>query len=101
MPPDTGFKIERDPDTVRAPDVAFVARERLADIPDAGYAELAADWVAEIRSSNDLPGVELEKAGKWPGAGVRVVGVLDLVRRAECIYRSDGTDSTSDPAGVL
>ncbi len=38
---DTGFKIERDPETVRAPDVAFVARERLAQIPEAGYAELA------------------------------------------------------------
>src|SRR5438552_3278939 len=33
---DTGFKIERDPDTVRAPDVAFVPRERLAQIPEAG-----------------------------------------------------------------
>src|SRR5881628_2921379 len=43
---DTGFKIERDPDTVRAPDVAFVARERLPRIPDEGYAELAPDWVA-------------------------------------------------------
>src|SRR6266480_6450860 len=38
---DTGFKIERDPETVRAPDVAFVPRERLAQIPEAGYAELA------------------------------------------------------------
>jgi len=36
MPPDTGFQIERDPDPVRAPDVAFVARARLADIPDEG-----------------------------------------------------------------
>ena len=56
MPPDTGFKIERDPDTVRAPDVAFVARERLADIPDEGYAELAPDWVAEILSPSDRRG---------------------------------------------
>ena len=31
---DTGFKIERDPDTVRAPDLAFVARDRLAEIPE-------------------------------------------------------------------
>jgi len=32
---DAGFKIERDPDTVRAPDVAFVAREPLSTVqPD-------------------------------------------------------------------
>jgi Uma2 family endonuclease len=29
---DTGFRIERDPDTVRAPDVAFVSRDRLGQI---------------------------------------------------------------------
>jgi len=77
MPPDTGFKIERDPDTVRAPDVAFVVRERLAHIPDEGYAELAPDWVAEILSPSDRPGEVLEKVGQWLGAGVRVVWVLD------------------------
>src|SRR5919202_3905652 len=30
---DTGFKIARDPDTVRAPDVAFVGRDRADQIP--------------------------------------------------------------------
>jgi len=35
---DTGFKITSDPDTVRAPDVAFVARERTDRIPARGYA---------------------------------------------------------------
>ena len=101
MPPDTGFKIERDPDTVRAPDVAFVARERLADIPDDGYAELAPDWVAEILSPNDRPGEVLEKVGQWLGAGVRVVWVLDQVRRDARIYRADGTVSTVAPDGEL
>src|SRR6266540_1495969 len=42
---DTGFQIERGPDTVRAPDVAFVAADRLAQIPEEGYAELAPDLV--------------------------------------------------------
>jgi len=98
---DTGFKIERDPDTVRAPDVAFVARERLAQIPDEGYAELAPDWVAEILSPSDRPGEVLEKVGQWLGAGVRVVWVLDQVRRDARIYRADGTVSTVEPDGEL
>ena len=98
---DTGFKIERDPDTVRAPDVAFVARERLAHIPDEGYAELAPDWVAEIVSPNDRPGEVLEKVGQWLGAGVRVVWVLDQKRWDARIYRADGTVSTVEPDGEL
>ena len=98
---DTGFKIERDPDTVRAPDVAFVARERLAQIPDEGYAELAPDWVAEILAPSDRPGEVLEKVGQWLGAGVRVVWVLDQVRRDARIYRADGTVSTVEPDGEL
>src|SRR2546426_9618436 len=40
---DTGFKIASDPDSVRAPDVAFVARERTGLILSRGYAELAPD----------------------------------------------------------
>src|SRR5882762_3774591 len=43
---DTGFKIASDPDTVRAPDVAFVARTRAEGIPQRGYAELAPDLLA-------------------------------------------------------
>jgi len=98
---DTGFKIERDPDTVRAPDVAFVARERLGRIPDEGYADFAPDWVAEILSPSDRPGEVLEKVGQWLGAGVRVVWVLDQVRRDARIYRADGTVSTVEPDGEL
>ena len=101
MPPDTGFKIERDPDTGGAPDVAFVVRERLAHIPDEGYAELAPDWVAEILSPSDRPGEVLEKVGQWLGGGVRVVWVLDQVRRDARIYRADGTVATVEPDGEL
>lgn len=91
---DTGFKIERDPDTVRAPDVAFVARERLAQIPEEGYADLAPDWVAEILSPSDRPGEVLEKVGQWLNAGVRLAWVIDPVRRDALIYRADGSVSS-------
>jgi len=88
---DTGFKIQGDPDTVRAPDVAFVARDHLGRIPEAGYAELAPDLVAEILSPADRPGEVLEKVGQWLSAGVRVVWVLDPQRRHARVYRADGT----------
>lgn len=90
---DTGFQIERDPDTVRAPDVAFVARERLAQIREHGYATLAPDLVVEILSPNDRPGEVLDKVGQWLSAGVRLVWVIDAVRRLARVYRADGTES--------
>jgi Uma2 family endonuclease len=98
---DTGFKIARDPDTVRAPDVAFVARERLARIPEEGYAEFAPDWVAEILSPGDRPGEVLEKVGQWLDAGVRLVWVLDPVRWQARVYRADGTESIVGPEEQL
>ena len=94
---DTGFKIARDPDTVRAPDVAFVARDRLTQIPEEGYAELAPDLVVEILSPGDRPGEILDKVGQWLSAGVRLVWVLDPSRLNARIYRADGTVSTVGP----
>lgn len=94
---DTGFKVARDPDTVRAPDVAFVAQSRLSQIPDEGYAELAPDWVAEILSPGDRPGDVLEKVGQWLSAGVRLVWVLDPARRHARVYRGDGSVATAGP----
>ena len=51
---ETGFLLRRDPDTVRAPDVAFVAAQRLGigDIP-AGIPELAPDLIVEVVSPGD------------------------------------------------
>ncbi len=98
---DTGFKIAHDPDTVRAPDVAFVAASRVSGIPDAGYADLAPDWVAEIVSPGDRPGEVLEKVGQWLDAGVRMVWVIDSARAAARIYRADGTVAMIGPDGEL
>ena len=46
---ETGFILRRDPDTVRAPDAAFVARERLpaGELP-AGYLEMVPDLAVEV-----------------------------------------------------
>lgn len=98
---DTGFKIEREPDTVRAPDLAFVAQDRLAQIPADGYAELAPDLVVEILSQSDRPGEVLEKVGQWLNAGARLAWVLDPGRQHARIYRADGTVTIVGPAEDL
>lgn len=98
---DTGFKIASDPDTVRAPDLAFVSRERAALIPPRGYAALAPDLVAEILSPDDRPGEVLAKVGEWLEAGVRIVWVIDPDGKVAHAYRSDGSVATIASDGVL
>src|SRR5207249_2074376 len=88
---DTGFKIASDPDTVRAPDVAFVARERAGAIRARGYAELAPDLLAEILSPDDRPAEVLAKVADWLAAGTRIVWVIDPQRRDARVYRQDGS----------
>ncbi len=94
---DTGFHIACDPDTVRAPDVAFVTRDRLKQIPERGYAQLAPDWVAEILSHGDRPGEVLEKIGQWLAGGVRLVWVIDPQHHHAMVYRADGSVSMVGP----
>jgi Uma2 family endonuclease len=88
---DTGFKIASDPDTVRAPDVAFVRRDRADQIPARGYAELAPDLLAEILSPDDRLAEILAKVAEWLAAGAHLVWLVDTERREIRIYRQDGS----------
>lgn len=98
---DTGFKIGANPDTVRAPDVAFISRGRLAQIPPRGYAQLAPDLVAEILSPEDRPAEVLAKVADWLDAGARLVWVIDPTRVEARIYRTDGSLSLVGADGRL
>jgi Uma2 family endonuclease len=69
---ETGFKISSDPDTVRAPDVAFIQQQRLQKIgPVEGYWPGAPDLVAEVVSPNDRYTDVEEKVSDWLDAGTR------------------------------
>lgn len=87
---DPGFILERDPDTVRAPDVAFVRRDRLPPGPVRGFAEFIPDLAVEVRSPSDRTGELLVKVGDWLNAGVALLWVIDPVRRCAQVYRPDG-----------
>jgi Uma2 family endonuclease len=98
---DTGFKIRSGPDTVRAPDLAFVAEERVPLVPRRGYAALAPDLVAEILSPDDRPGEVLAKVGDWLDAGTRLVWVIDAERGDARVHRSDGSIALVGPDDAL
>ena len=98
---DTGFQLARDPDTVRAPDVAFVRRERLPEPEPVGYAAFAPDLVVEVLSPGDRPGETLAKVGDWLTAGSRLVWVVDPGRREARVYRQDGSETLLGESDVL
>ncbi len=84
---DTGFITERDPDTVRGPDLAFWRRERLPEVPE-GYAEVAPDLVAEVVSPGDHYSRVQNKVRHYLTRGVRMVWVVDPEDRSVTVYRS-------------
>ncbi|MGH7673422.1 MAG: Uma2 family endonuclease [Gemmatimonadales bacterium] len=98
---ETGFMLATSPDTVRAPDVAFVARERLPPPGTTGYPALAPDLVVEVLSPGDRPGEVLAKVADWLSAGTRLVWVVDPERRLARVYRRDGSETIVTADGAL
>ena len=98
---ETGFTLARNPDTVRAPDVAFISTARLPEPPPRGFAELAPDLAVEVLSPDDRPGEVLAKVGNWLTAGARLVWVVDPVRVLARAYRADGSESMLDEMDAL
>ena len=98
---DPGFTLERNPDTVRAPDIAFVQRSRVPDPLPTAFAEFAPDLAVEVLSPYDRPGETLAKIGDWLDAGTRLVWVIDAARRQARVYRQDGTEAVLSETDAL
>jgi Uma2 family endonuclease len=85
---DTGFKLATNPDTVRAPDIAFVARERIpaAGIPTA-YWPGAPDLAVEVLSPTDVRSEIDEKIDEYLRSGVRLVWFVNPFERRVTVHR--------------
>jgi Uma2 family endonuclease len=84
---ETGFLISENPDTVRAPDLAFTSASRVAPRAVARWVRVIPDFVAEVVSSGDRPTEIAEKVQMWLDAGVRLVWVLYPTRRVVEVHR--------------
>lgn len=86
---ETGFRLTRDPDTVRAPDVAFIARQNLpAEMPAEAFWPGAPDLVVEVLSPGDRTGEVDEKIEAWLAAGTAAVWVVDPKLQTVTVYES-------------
>ncbi|HEU0021538.1 MAG TPA: Uma2 family endonuclease [Dehalococcoidia bacterium] len=99
---ETGFRLARNPDTVRAPDVAFVTRERLpAEDLLVGFPDLVPDLVVEVVSPSDSAGAVQAKLEDWLRSGASLVWVVYPDTRSVAVYRSLDQVSILTPGDSL
>jgi Uma2 family endonuclease len=89
-----GFRISRQPDTVRAPDAAFVRADRVVDT--ASFFEGPPDVAFEVTCPGDSYSEIEEKTLDWLRAGVRVVVVVDPRTSSVRIHRISGAANVAD-----
>ena len=98
---EAGYVLARDPDTVRGPDVSFIARERLRDFDDTRFFEGAPDLAVEILSPSNRPAAVHAKVADYLAAGTRVVWVVDPKLETVRSYRDLLSPRTVDANGTL
>ncbi len=99
---DSGVVTQRDPDSVRGPDVAYYSAARIPPVGRwTGYPEFAPDLVVEVRSPSDRWGELLAKAAEFLRAGVLVVVLLDPETRSACVVEADRAPRNLGPEDTL
>ena len=86
---ETGFHVERAPDSVLGPDVAFVSRERLEAVGNLEkYFPFAPDLAIEVLSPGNTRREMEEKVAMYFAAGSRAVWVFNPKKRTAAAYTS-------------
>ena len=99
---DSGVWLERNPDTVREPDVAFTSAERLPlDLFVQGYAEVVPDLVVEVASPSDSRRAVAEKVQMWLDYGVRLVWAAWPDSRTIDVHPAGGPVTTLTESDTL
>lgn len=103
---ETGFLLARSPDTVRAPDVAFVAESRLPRGRVVGFFEGAPDLAVEVLSPSDLRDEAARdrsaaKIRDWLAAGCLEVWSVDPGSRTVTVHRPNGAVTLGNDADAV
>ncbi len=102
MGSDSGVWLERDPDTVREPDIAFFsAKTSPLDQRVTGFAQVEPDLVVEVASPGDSPRELNDKARMWLSFGARLVWVVNPEQRTVHVHRTNRPVVTLNDAETL
>lgn len=106
---ETGYILARNPDVVRAPDVSFLAADRVpaGGVPEEGFIDGVPSLAIEVVSPNDLDSEVTDKVLDYLEAGCERVWVVRPRRNTVTIHYANGTARilsagtvlTSDDAG--
>jgi len=77
-------------DDVVVPDIAGWRNERMVDVPDAAFADLAPDWVCEVLSPRTQKIDRSRKMGIYARDGVRHIWLIDPIEQILEVYRLQG-----------
>ena len=88
---EAGFILATNPDTVRAPDIAFVRQDRVPSRDQRGFFKGPPDAAMEVLSPDDRPAEIRDKIAGYLGSGVPLVVIIDPAKRTATSYRTDGT----------
>lgn len=89
---ETGFLLSRDPDTVCAPDIAFIRNEHIPlDLPEDAFWPGAPDLAVEVVSPGDTYREVNEKANAWLTGGAQLIWIVNPLLRTVSVYHSDGS----------
>jgi Uma2 family endonuclease len=93
---ETGFVIQHadGAESVLAPDMAYIAAERIPDPLPEGFWRIPPDLVVEIRSRSESQREVAQKTAMWLEAGVRLVWNVDPYRQVVSVHRAKGTEQT-------
>jgi Uma2 family endonuclease len=97
---DAGVILEREPDTVRGPDLAYYSKERVPVLPT-GYFEVPPDLAVEVLSPDDAASRINSKVRHYLAHGVRLVWVVDPEERTVTVYRSREQIRILEETGML
>jgi len=84
---DSGLVVERDPDSVRGPDVTFYDDDETAEDMERNYSSKPPLLAVEVMSPNDRVNKVMRKVGQLLAHGVPVVWVVDPESRDVSICR--------------
>jgi Uma2 family endonuclease len=86
---DPGFVLERNPDTVRAPDVSYVRAERMPPEYLPSFLDGAPDLAVEVKSPSNSKPEMAEKIAQYLATGSLLVWHVEPERRTITVFRPE------------
>jgi Uma2 family endonuclease len=97
-----GYLLESNPDTVLAPDVGFILRDRMPDpIPKRGFFTVRPDLAVEVISPTDERGDIQRKQAVYDRIGVPIVWWIDPIRETATVHSLGQPIQHLDRTGLL